>query len=118
MNIVSLHWVIDSNHDGQISLVETWHTLQWLYKLPGNLFIEGLGHIPAAATTFHIHATEQAGYYSLNSWFTALFSLFFWLFVLVQLAKLKDVIKRRLAYRREQRPGRVHAKASLHHHNM
>lgn len=118
MNIVSLRWVLDTNHDGLISFAETWHTLQWLYQLPGNLFIEGLGHIPVAATTFHIHATAQAGYYSLNSWFTALFSLFFWLFVLVQLAKLKDVIKRRLAYRRERHLGHRHAKASLHHHSM
>lgn len=116
MNIVSLHWVIDANHDGHISLVETWHTLKWLYQLPGNLFVEGLGHIPVAATTFHIHATEQAGYFSLNSWFTAAFSLFFWLFVLIQLAKLKDAIKRRLARGQSKAHDHAHTKPQLHHH--
>lgn len=118
MNIVSLHWVIDANHDGQISLVETWHTLKWLYQLPGNLFVEGLGHIPVAATTFHIHATAQAGYYSLNSWFTALFSLFFWLFILVGLAKLKDIVQRKQAEKRKYATVRSRAKVPLHHHGM
>src|SRR3546814_16755332 len=82
MKIESFHWIIAANHDGSISLAEIWHTLQCLYQIPGNLVIEALGHIPVTAELFHIHASEQAGYYSLHTWFSAAFSLFFWLFVL------------------------------------
>lgn len=106
MKIESFKWAIDANNDGSISPDELWHTLQWLYELPGNLMVEALGHVPVVAETFHIHASAQAGYYSLNSWFTAVFSLFFWLFVLVELAKLKDIVKQRLAARPAGRKAR------------
>src|SRR3546814_10734622 len=99
MKIESFHWIIDANHDGSISLAEIWHTLQWLYQIPGNLVIDALGHIPVTAELFHIHASDQAGYYILNNCFSAAFSLFFWLFVLFSLSNLKAYVQCMLQYR-------------------
>lgn len=113
MKIESFNWVVDANHDGQISLTEAWHVVQWIYITPGNLLLEILGHVPVAARLFHIQASQQAGYYSLNSWFAALFSLLFWLCVLVELCSLKDAIRARL---RRRQPGQQHSHHWPHLH--
>jgi len=99
MKIESFNWIVDANHDGRISLNELGHTLLWLYQIPGNLVVETLGHVPVAAHLFHIQASAQAGYYSLNSWFSFVFSLFFWLYALLELSNLKNLVKEKLAQR-------------------
>lgn len=115
MKIESFSWVADANQNGQFGLAAVWHVLQWIYITPGNLLLEALGHVPVTANLFHIQASAQTGYYSLNSWFAALFSLLFWLCVLVELCNLRDFIQAKLRSRRHQpRPRHPHHWPHLH----
>jgi hypothetical protein len=107
MNIESLNLLINANHD-DISLAGAWHALQGLYMVPGNLLLEILGNIPVTANLFHIQASQQTGYFSLNSWFSALFSLLFWLCVLVELGNVKDHLKDWLRHRHPHRHSHLH----------
>ncbi|MDS1140828.1 hypothetical protein RE432_10310 [Pusillimonas sp. SM2304] len=89
MNIESLNLVIDLNRDGAYSPWELWEAVKWVYRLPGNLLVEGLGHIPYLSTLLNIQASEATGYRSLNGslsvtlslmlWVVAIFSLLTWL---------------------------------------
>src|SRR5690606_41914550 len=49
MNIESLKMVVDINRDGSYSLWELWEAVTFVYRLPGNLMVEGLGNIPYVA---------------------------------------------------------------------
>lgn len=78
MAVQALNFNIDLNNDGVYSLWELWHVVKDLYHAPGNLVIEGLGHIPFIAEPLGIRASEAAGYASLDSILAVLLSLMFW----------------------------------------
>jgi hypothetical protein len=82
MNIHSLMFTLDANHDGHYSLWEFWDVCRAIYWLPGNLVVEGLGHIPWLASMLNIHASQATGYGSLNGTLAVVLSLAFWVSVL------------------------------------
>lgn len=79
MNIKSLDLVVDLNADGRYSFWEIWELLRDLYRLPGNLLVEGLGHIPYVSDVLGIRASEAVGYASLNGLLAVTLSLLFWI---------------------------------------
>lgn len=78
MNIESLKLVIDLNGDGSYSLLEISELLRTLYRLPGNLMVEGLGHIPYVSSLLGIEASRATGYGSFNGLLSISLSLLFW----------------------------------------
>lgn len=82
MKIESLHLVVDINHDGAYSLWEIWESVKFVYRLPGNLLVEGLGHIPYLSSFLGIRASEATGYGSLDGLLSVTLSLLFWIVVL------------------------------------
>ena len=78
MNIQSFVWSIDLNSDGSYSAWEIWETIRWMFRIPGNLLLEGLGHIPYVSSLLHIHASEATGYSSLNGGLSSSLSLIIW----------------------------------------
>lgn len=90
MWIESFNLVLDTNHDGAITLAEAWHIFSWLYLLPGNLAIELLGNIPPIANLLHIQASAATGYGSLNGGLATVVSLLAWLLLVIQLAGLRE----------------------------
>lgn len=85
MNIKSLDLVVDLNADGRYSFWEIWELLRDLYRLPGNLLIEGLGHIPYVSDILGIHASAATGYASLNGLLAVTLSLLFWIVLVLGL---------------------------------
>ncbi|WP_353147949.1 hypothetical protein [Pollutimonas bauzanensis] len=81
MNIQSLKLVVDFNRDGSYSPAELWAAVKFFYYLPGNLIVEGLGNIPYVSSAFHIHASQAAGYGSLNGLLSVTLTLIFWILV-------------------------------------
>ncbi|SHI21527.1 hypothetical protein [Pollutimonas bauzanensis] len=81
MNIQSLHLVVDLNGDGRYSLWELWEAVKLVYRLPGNLMVEGLGHIPYLSTALHIQATPATGYASFDGLIAVTLALIFWVVV-------------------------------------
>jgi len=79
MNIESLKMVVDINRDGSYSLWELWEAVTFVYRLPGNLMVEGLGNIPYVADFLGIQASSATGYASLNSLWAIGLSLLFWM---------------------------------------
>jgi len=95
MNIQSLHLVLDLNHDGSYSLWELWEAVKFVYRLPGNLLVEGLGHIPYVSSALGIQASPAAGYASLDGLLATGLSLLVWIaviFALLTLASPEDKI--------------------------
>src|SRR5690606_29901442 len=90
MWIESFNLVLDTNHDGAVSLAEAWHIFGWLYQLPGNLVIEALASIPPIADLLQLRASAETGYGSLNGGLATVISLLIWLLVLIQLAGLRE----------------------------
>jgi len=88
MNIQSLNLVLDINRDGAYSLWEIWEAVKWVYRLPGNLLVEGLGHTPYLSTLLNIHASEATGYRSLNGTLSVTLSLMLWVFAIFSLLTL------------------------------
>lgn len=88
MHIQSLHLVADINGDGSYSMWEVWEVVQFIYRLPGNLVVEVLGHIPYLAPLLSIHASEAAGYGSLNGLLATTISLLFWAGILFAILNL------------------------------
>jgi len=82
MTVQSLNIVFDINHDGHYSAWEISEVLKDLYHIPGNLLVEALGHIPFIAEPLSIHASQAAGYSSLNGTLAVLVSLVFWMLLL------------------------------------
>ncbi|NYT85430.1 hypothetical protein [Pollutimonas harenae] len=78
MNIQSFVWTIDLNGNGAYSAWELWEAAKWVYRIPGNLLLEGLGHVPYLSSLLHIHASEATGYASLNGGMASLLSLVIW----------------------------------------
>ncbi len=78
MHFQTFQWAIDLNSDGHISLWEIWETVRWVFRIPGSLVIELLGQFPALAQLLNINASATTGYASLDSLFTKVLSLFFW----------------------------------------
>lgn len=88
MNIQALNFSMDVNGDGTISRWELWETVIWIYRLPGNLVVEGVGHIPFVSDLLGIHASQDAGYASLDGSLAVALSLLFWLAVVFLLVSL------------------------------
>lgn len=82
MNIQSLNFSVDINRDGHYSAWELWDILKVVYRLPGNLLVEGLGHIPPIASLLNIDATPANGYGSLDGLLSVTLSLLFWIIVI------------------------------------
>ncbi|MGB6104252.1 MAG: hypothetical protein WBF88_10460 [Pusillimonas sp.] len=82
MNVKSFEWVIDLNHDGVYSTWEFWEAVKWVYRLPGNLLLEGLGHTPYLSSALGIRASEATGYGSLNGGLATSLSLLLWVIVI------------------------------------
>src|SRR5690606_16206524 len=82
MNIEALRLVIDINRDGAYSPWEIWQAVKWVYRLPGNLLVEGLGHVPYLSTALNIQASEATGYHRLNGSLSVSISLIFWVAVI------------------------------------
>ena len=82
MNIRSLNLIIDINNDGGYSVWELWEAIKFLYRLPGNLLVEGMGHVPPVASLLHIEATQVNGYDSLDGLLSVTLSLIFWVIVI------------------------------------
>ncbi|UYO92769.1 hypothetical protein [Pollutimonas sp. M17] len=82
MKIESLNLVVDINHDGAYSMWELWEAVKFVYRVPGNLLVEGLGHIPYVSSFLGIRASEAAGYGSLDGLLSITLSLMFWIVVL------------------------------------
>ena len=78
MAVQTLNFTVDLNNDGAYSLWELWQVTKELYRVPGNLAVEGLGHIPFIAQWLDIRASEATGYASLNGTLAVLISLLFW----------------------------------------
>lgn len=90
MKIESLHLVVDINHDGAYSLWELWESVKFVYRLPGNLLVEGLGHIPYLSSFLGIRASEATGYASLDGLLSVTLSLLFWIVVLFSVLTLSS----------------------------
>lgn len=106
MWIESFNLVVDTNHDGAITLAEAWHIFGWLYQLPGNLVIELVGAVPPVANLLHIQASAATGYGSLHGGLATVVSLLVWLLLLIQLAGLREKWAARHQGKRAHRPGR------------
>ena len=78
MNIQSLNLIVDINNDNRYSLWEIWETIKFVYRLPGNLLVEGMGHIPPLASLFNIDASPANGYGSLDGLLSVTLTLIFW----------------------------------------
>src|SRR5690606_16759845 len=85
MNIQSFAWAIDLNGDGTYSMWETWEAARWVFRLPGNLLLEGLGHIPYLSSLLNIQASEATGYSSLNGGLASSLSLLIWVVAITSL---------------------------------
>ncbi|NYT76512.1 hypothetical protein H0A71_05870 [Alcaligenaceae bacterium] len=81
MSIQSLNLVIDLNGDGSYSLLEISEFLRTLYRLPGNVMVEGLGHIPYLSSFLGIEASKATGYGSFDGLLSISLSLIFWVAV-------------------------------------
>ncbi|HWL27459.1 MAG TPA: hypothetical protein VNQ97_00995 [Burkholderiaceae bacterium] len=88
MNIQALDLVVDLNHDGTYSGWELWEAIKFLYRLPGNLITEALGHTPYVSSALGIQASEATGYGSLNGLLAVTISLIFWVLVVFALLTL------------------------------
>jgi len=88
MNIESLNLIVDINRDGVYSPWEIWETAKSVYRIPGNLVVEGLGNIPVVSDVLHIQASQATGYASLNGMLAAFLSLLFWLVAVISLLSL------------------------------
>ncbi len=88
MDIHSLNLIVDTNHDGSYSLGEIWESVKFIYRLPGNLVVEGLGHIPYVSTLLHIHAAPETGYGSFNGLISTALTLIFWVVVVFSVLTL------------------------------
>lgn len=91
MHIETLNFSMDINGDGVYSRWEIWQSVVWLYRLPGNLVMEGLGNIPGSAELLGIHASPATGYASLNGPVAVALSLVFWLALVIGLVSLTSV---------------------------
>lgn len=90
MNIESLKLIVDINHDGHYSLWEVWEAAKSLYRMPGNLMVEGLGHVPYVSDILGIHASAGTGYDSFNGLLAITLSLLFWIAVLFAILTLSS----------------------------
>ena len=82
MNIQSLNLIVDINNDNRYSAWELWEAIKFVYRLPGNLLVEGMGHIPPLASLFNIDATPANGYGSLDGLLSVTLTLIFWVILI------------------------------------
>jgi len=93
MNVHSFIWATDLNGDGAYSPWEILEAVKWVFRLPGNLLLEGLGNVPYVSSLLHIQASEATGYGSLNSGLAASLSLLIWavgIFTVLSLTSSSD----------------------------
>lgn len=90
MNIESLKLVVDINRDGSYSLWEIWEAVKFMYRVPGNLMVEGLGHLPYVPDVLGIEASTANGYESLNGLLAISLSLLFWMVVIFAVLTLSS----------------------------
>jgi hypothetical protein len=93
MNIHSLDLFVDLNRDGTFSAWEIWEATKSIYRLPGNLFVEGLGNTPFLSGLLSIEASPATGYASINGLLSLSISLVFWaavIFCILTLSSPED----------------------------
>ncbi len=95
MQIMSLSHRLDVDGDGILSRWEFLETLKWVYHLPGNLIMEGLGHVPYLSSWLGIEASAATGYGSFGSLPSVVLSLLVWLGVICGLISLRLPARRR-----------------------
>src|SRR3546814_11498243 len=61
---------------------ELWESVKFVYRMPGNLAVEGLGHVPYLSSFLGIKASEATGYGSLDGLLSVTLSLLFWMVLL------------------------------------
>jgi|GEM_PF-1846743 len=72
-----------SFYDNGVTRDNIWELAIWLYRLPGNLIMEGVGNLPLVPELLNIHASASTGYSSLNGTITHALSLLFWVALLL-----------------------------------
>lgn len=82
MALRSLQYTLDANLDGSVSAWEIWEAAKFLYRLPGNLAVEGMGNIPILADVLRIQASPATGYESLGGTLSLAISLVAWVALL------------------------------------
>lgn len=82
MALRSLQYTLDANLDGSVSVWEIWEAAKFLYRLPGNLAVEGMGNIPMLADALRIQASPATGYESLGGTLSLAISLAAWVALL------------------------------------
>ena len=82
MALQSLQYTLDTNLDGSLSAWEIWEAAKFLYRLPGNLAVEGMGNIPMLADALRIQASPATGYESLGGTLSLAISLVAWVALL------------------------------------
>lgn len=95
MQIMSLSHKLDVDGDGTLSRWEVLETLKWVYHLPGNLIMEGLGHVPYLSGWLGIEASAATGYGSFGSLPSVVLSLLVWLALFCGLISLRLPARRR-----------------------
>lgn len=90
MNVRSFVWATDLNGDGSYSMWEIWEAARWVFRLPGNLLLEGLGHVPYLSSLLNIQASEATGYGSLNGGLASSLSLLIWVVVITSVLSLSS----------------------------
>src|SRR3546814_12519759 len=61
---------------------ELWESVKFVYRMPGNLAVEGLGHVPYLSSFLGIKASEATGYGRLDGLLSVTLSLLFWMVLL------------------------------------
>src|SRR5690554_1555376 len=107
MKIQALDLVVDLNRDGTYSGWELWEAIKFLYRLPGNLLTEALGHIPYVSSALGIQASEASGYASLNGLFAVTLSLIFWVLVVFAMLTLASPEKDDVAETADANPNTI-----------
>ncbi|MCX5592074.1 hypothetical protein [Alcaligenes endophyticus] len=76
MPIQSFQWLVTVS-DNPASF-NAWDMFSWLYRLPGSIIIEILGHITPLAALLNIQASRSTGYATLDGRIVNVVSLFIW----------------------------------------
>lgn len=98
MHIQSLQWFVDLNADGGITLGMLWEALRGIFRLPGALVVELIGHYPIIAKPLGIAASPETGYASLTGLLAKVISFLFWIPLLISLLNISSRTKPRHSF--------------------
>lgn len=98
MHIQSLQWFTDLNTDGGITLGVLWEVIRGIFRLPGSVVVELIGHYPFIAKPLGIAASPETGYASLNGLLAKAISLAFWIPLLMSSLSFSSRTKQRLDF--------------------